>query len=73
MNIKSIKQDEQRFNDIINLVKDSNAWLIIITNETGLHMFLQKEGDETLLPILLSQQELLYKDIVKTVNKFKSW
>jgi hypothetical protein len=61
----------EKSDDIHQFLSDSSHWMIIRNASDGLHLHMKDDMDWVLMAFWLSQNDEMYKTIVKEVNRLK--
>jgi hypothetical protein len=61
----------EKTSDLHQLLLDSTNWMIIREHKNGLHLHMKDDMDWVLMAFWLSQNDDMYKYIVKEVNRLK--
>jgi hypothetical protein len=61
----------EKTSDLHQLLLDSTNWMIIREHKDGLHLHMKDDMDWVLMALWLSQNDDMYKYIVKEVNRLK--
>jgi len=65
------KYSYEKTSDLHQLLLDSTNWMIIRHHQDGLHLHMKDDRDWVLMAFWLSQNDDMYKYIVKEVNRLK--
>jgi hypothetical protein len=64
--------DYQKTSDVTNMLHNSTDWLIIRSDDEGIHIHMNKGWESlSLIPIFLHGDNEIYKEVVAIVNKLK--